>query len=190
VDHQQELSRLAAERDRMAQMHEDLKRSHEEAILAAKKAAEEKAELHQIEKNQELERLKQQLERAEAQRNRVEDDRKQLAEEFSCSVCSELFVEACTLDCTHSFCNECILTWLQRNDMCPVCRKPVHSEPVLSRTLDNAIERLLPPSEAQERQARLKKVQELHENEKQHTAKLQKSIQKVEKKKQGFLTNH
>jgi hypothetical protein len=44
---------------------------------------------------------------------------------FECIIC----VESCykenmiILDCNHYFCYNCISTWLQQNNLCPLCRK-------------------------------------------------------------------
>ncbi|XP_043247857.1 E3 ubiquitin-protein ligase RNF8-like [Colletes gigas] len=63
-------------------------------------------------------------------------------EQLTCSVCSELFVEATTLSCMHTFCQHCIKTWIKKRKECPVCRAPVAS---MNRSivLDNFIESML-----------------------------------------------
>jgi len=63
-------------------------------------------------------------------------------EQLTCSICSELFVKATTLNCTHTFCHHCITSWNKRRKDCPVCRKPVISM-IRSLVLDNFIESMI-----------------------------------------------
>lgn len=63
-------------------------------------------------------------------------------EQLTCSICSELFVKAMTLNCTHTFCHHCIKSWNKRRRDCPVCRKPVISM-IRSLVLDNFIESMI-----------------------------------------------
>ena len=47
-------------------------------------------------------------------------------EKEDCCICySELPKATTTLECGHSFCTKCILTWFQRNNNCPMCRATV-----------------------------------------------------------------
>ncbi|KAL2974959.1 hypothetical protein AAZX31_14G132000 [Glycine max] len=45
---------------------------------------------------------------------------------FHCPICMDEFKvggdKACQLPCTHTYCSECILRWLDNNKTCPVCR--------------------------------------------------------------------
>jgi len=53
-----------------------------------------------------------------------------LSDDFSCAVCSEVFVEPCTLHCGHSFCQLCLAGLWRANRKsplylyCPLCRQP------------------------------------------------------------------
>ncbi|XP_037086758.1 E3 ubiquitin-protein ligase rnf8-like [Pollicipes pollicipes] len=59
--------------------------------------------------------------------------------ELTCSVCSELFFNALTLNCTHTFCASCINEWTKHRPSCPICREPVTSR-TRSLVLDNFID--------------------------------------------------
>ena len=79
-----------------------------------------------------------------------------MQEEFTCVICQELFINAYTLPCAHSFCEWCIKEWMKRKGHkdCPICRKKITSEPVHSLALDNAVSKLvekLSPDEQKER---------------------------------------
>lgn len=63
-------------------------------------------------------------------------------EQLTCSICSELFVRATTLNCTHTFCDHCIRMWNKKRRDCPVCRKPIISMN-RSLVLDNFIESMI-----------------------------------------------
>lgn len=63
-------------------------------------------------------------------------------DQLTCSICSELFVKASTLNCTHTFCRHCISQWYKKRRDCPVCRKPIISMNT-SLALDNFIESMI-----------------------------------------------
>lgn len=92
-----------------------------------------------------------------------------MEEEFTCVICQELFVNAYTLPCSHSYCEWCIKEWMKskRQQDCPVCRKRITSEPVHSRALDNVISKMVEKMSA-EVQAERKTVL------RQHTESLKK----------------
>ncbi|CAI8055526.1 E3 ubiquitin-protein ligase RNF8 [Geodia barretti] len=89
------------------------------------------------------------VEKSEAEKE-VEETKKKsegvidsMQEEFTCAICQELFIEAHTLTCAHSFCNKCIKQWMKSKRECPVCRKAVSADPVRSLVLDNAIDKMV-----------------------------------------------
>lgn len=59
-------------------------------------------------------------------------------EQFICPICSECFVHATVLSCSHTFCDHCIKEWMKKKKVCPNCRAPIQS---LNRSLviDNFI---------------------------------------------------
>ena len=88
-----------------------------------------------------------------------------MQEEFTCVICQELFINAYTLPCAHSFCEWCIKEWTKRKGHkdCPICRKKITSDPVHSLALDNAVSKLvekLSPDEQKER----KKIENEHKD--------------------------
>lgn len=63
-------------------------------------------------------------------------------EQLTCSICSELFVTAVTLNCTHTFCQYCINTWIKKKRECPVCRRGITAMN-RSLVLDNFIDKMV-----------------------------------------------
>ena len=56
----------------------------------------------------------------EAPQSKMEDEKE------DCCICySQIPKAKTTLECGHSFCTKCILTWFQRNNSCPMCRATV-----------------------------------------------------------------
>lgn len=54
------------------------------------------------------------------------DNFRELAEtQLQCAVCSELFVEAVSVNCGHTFCDHCIGEWRKKKNNCPVCRTDI-----------------------------------------------------------------
>ena len=68
-------------------------------------------------------------------------------EKEDCCICySELPKATTTLECGHSFCTKCILTWFQRNNNCPMCRATVPEaagQRGLRRTLNMGLARAI-----------------------------------------------
>uniref|UniRef100_UPI003AAD083E E3 ubiquitin-protein ligase TRIM39-like isoform X2 n=1 Tax=Centroberyx gerrardi TaxID=166262 RepID=UPI003AAD083E len=61
-------------------------------------------------------------------------------EDFSCSVCCDIFKDPVVLSCSHSFCKACLQSWWTEKQIqeCPVCkRKSSKEEPPLSLVLKN-----------------------------------------------------
>ena len=46
---------------------------------------------------------------------------------YDCSICCDDKVNPVVLICNHSFCEVCILKWLEREKTCPVCRTEIKS---------------------------------------------------------------
>tara|TARA_B100002051_G_scaffold222998_1_gene217398 strand:- start:32 stop:706 length:675 start_codon:yes stop_codon:yes gene_type:complete len=68
-------------------------------------------------------------------------------EKEDCPICQcELPKATTTLECGHSYCTKCILTWFQRNNNCPMCRATVPEaagQRGLRRTLNIGVARAI-----------------------------------------------
>ncbi|KAJ1943217.1 E3 ubiquitin ligase [Kickxella alabastrina] len=51
---------------------------------------------------------------------------------LACSICMDAFTHPHSLACGHTFCQECLLSWLLRNKKCPMCRVPVIKQPAVA----------------------------------------------------------
>ncbi|KAJ7988020.1 hypothetical protein DPEC_G00319300 [Dallia pectoralis] len=125
---------------------EDLKKQLKEALLEQRKVIEELALSRRgfedviKAKDKELEVTKEEKERARAQKEEVVTQITEVLEnELQCIICSELFIQAVTINCTHSFCLHCIREWRKRKDECPICRQAILSQ-TRSLVLDNCID--------------------------------------------------
>ncbi|XP_071432696.1 E3 ubiquitin-protein ligase RNF8 isoform X2 [Pithys albifrons albifrons] len=94
-------------------------------------------------KNKELEKTKEEKEKVRAQKEEVLNQMNDVLEnELQCTICSEHFIEAVTLNCAHSFCSYCIDAWMKRKVECPICRQEIKSK-TRSLVLDNCIDRMV-----------------------------------------------
>ena len=57
-------------------------------------------------------------------------------EELQCIVCKELLCRPHMLQCSHTFCADCLFSWAQRDRNCILCRQPMQQLPQLVRQLD------------------------------------------------------
>ncbi|VVC33516.1 Zinc finger, RING-type,Zinc finger, RING/FYVE/PHD-type,Zinc finger, RING-type, conserved site [Cinara cedri] len=48
--------------------------------------------------------------------------------DLQCNICYELFIKPTVLNCSHTFCHECIESWTRRVNHCPTCRVFVKSK--------------------------------------------------------------
>ncbi|KAL1430088.1 hypothetical protein MTO96_015567 [Rhipicephalus appendiculatus] len=79
--------------------------------------------------------------------------RKKLVEinpHLTCVLCNGYFIDATTIiECLHSFCKTCIVKYLEKNKLCPVCDAQVHkTRPLLNirsdQTLQDIVYKLVP----------------------------------------------
>lgn len=68
-----------------------------------------------------------------------------LESELTCSICSEYFIQAVNLNCSHTFCEQCIEEWKRTNvdeAVCPICRHPIENQN-RELVLDNLIDQFI-----------------------------------------------
>ncbi|NWU27988.1 RNF8 ligase, partial [Dyaphorophyia castanea] len=117
-------------------------------------------------KNRELEETKEEKEKVRAQKEEVLNQMNDVLEnELQCTICSEHFIEAVTLNCAHSFCSYCINEWTKRKVECPICRQEIKSK-TRSLVLDNCINRMVEKLDVEMKEHRMTLIRE--RKEKQH----------------------
>eukprot|EP00742_Colponemidia_sp_Colp-10_P011872 GILJ01013253.1.p1 GENE.GILJ01013253.1~~GILJ01013253.1.p1 ORF type:complete len:493 (+),score=75.66 GILJ01013253.1:901-2379(+) len=93
----------------------------------------EQRERAEKEKEREKERIETQLKMSQERQVHFEE----LENELMCSICHDWLVVACTLECSHTFCRECLESWMKHKRFeCPSCRAIISKEPLRNRTLD------------------------------------------------------
>ncbi|XP_051511575.1 E3 ubiquitin-protein ligase rnf8-like [Myxocyprinus asiaticus] len=138
---------------------EEALQEHRKVIDELKHAQEGFKEVLQA-KDKELEVTKEEKEKAKAQKEEVVTQMTEVLEsELQCSICSELFIEAVTLSCAHSFCQHCIREWRSRKDKCPICWQTILSQ-TRSLVLDNCIDRMVENLSADMRERRVTLITE------------------------------
>jgi len=76
--------------------------------------------------------------------------------QLQCTICSEIYVFPTSLNCGHSFCEDCIQNWRkkQANTTCPICRADVvmlSSNQVLDGFIEKFIDNFFPEDAKQQR---------------------------------------
>uniref|UniRef100_A0A6J0SWH9 E3 ubiquitin-protein ligase CHFR n=1 Tax=Pogona vitticeps TaxID=103695 RepID=A0A6J0SWH9_9SAUR len=111
-------------------------------------------------KDRELKETKEEKEKARAQKEEALSQMNDVLEnELQCTICSEHFIEAVTLNCAHSFCSYCISEWMKRRLECPICRRIIISK-TRSLVLDNCIDRMVENLDDETKHHRLALIQE------------------------------
>ncbi|XP_076361701.1 uncharacterized protein LOC143252832 [Tachypleus tridentatus] len=137
------------EKDKNVQ--ERLKKEHE---MVQKELAEKEVKTQLLEK---------QLQEMRAEQVKVKKDVQDLVEnELMCSICSELFIEATTLQCSHTFCRSCIEEWKRKKKECPICRTHIvsHTKALVVDSFINSMITKLSP-QLQERRNTILKEREV-----------------------------
>ena len=52
-----------------------------------------------------------------------------LSKEDECLICLDLLVQPSTTMCGHTFCKRCLIQYLEKEQKCPMCRKPIFQSP-------------------------------------------------------------
>ncbi|XP_054833947.1 E3 ubiquitin-protein ligase RNF8 isoform X2 [Eublepharis macularius] len=111
-------------------------------------------------KDRELKETKEEKEKARAQKEEALSQMTDVLEnELQCTICSEHFIEAVTLNCAHSFCSFCIREWMKRKVECPICRRTILSK-TRSLVLDNCIDRMVENLDVETKHRRLSLIKE------------------------------
>ncbi|KAI8139105.1 hypothetical protein BJV82DRAFT_628216 [Fennellomyces sp. T-0311] len=93
---------------------------------------------------------------------------RRIKEAFSCTICVDYFDSPYTLQCGHTFCKDCIMTWFGRQKSCPGCRRDIIQRPVPAFTVEiqvNAIRSLIPSLGAVVRQTNQEQEQTVRQFE-------------------------
>eukprot|EP01117_Protostelium_nocturnum_P001431 TRINITY_DN1172_c3_g1_i1.p1 TRINITY_DN1172_c3_g1~~TRINITY_DN1172_c3_g1_i1.p1 ORF type:complete len:566 (-),score=217.33 TRINITY_DN1172_c3_g1_i1:222-1811(-) len=148
---ERELARTA---EASTNFYEQLQKINEQFEEKAKTLAEEKQKELEEQKKHALE-LEQRAKDVEKQVKELENAQvsanQKFEEEFTCVICQEMIMAALTLECSHSFCGVCIMDWMKKKKTCPYCNTPILKEPIRSRVLDNAIDKLIQSSKKEDR---------------------------------------
>ncbi|KAK1796198.1 hypothetical protein P4O66_009277 [Electrophorus voltai] len=154
-----EMENAQQKEDGLKKQLEEALKEHRKVIDELRHAKEGFEEVLQA-KDKELEVTKEEKEKARAQKEEVVTQMTEVLEnELQCIICSELFIEAVTLNCAHSFCQHCIRDWRSRKDECPICRQPIVAQ-TRSLVLDNCIDRMVENLSTEMRERRLALVTE------------------------------
>lgn len=85
----------------------------------------------------------------ERKRKRAESTIDQaLLDEIACSVCSDPYLHPVIIGCGHTFCDDCLLTWIEQckngTVTCPECREPLTCNKIIPcRALRGLVERVV-----------------------------------------------
>ncbi|XP_063632349.1 E3 ubiquitin-protein ligase RNF8-like [Cydia splendana] len=124
-----------------------------------KKLAKER-ELHEKERRRAEQLLNQKKEELKKVSPSTSSDSKlDMESELQCSICSELFVRATTLGCSHSFCRYCIRKWTANKKECPICRAAITSE-CRSIVLDSLVDKMAESADAKKKRQELVKARD------------------------------
>ena len=80
-----------------------------------------------------------------------------IAKEYECLICLDLFVEPSTTICGHTFCKSCLMKYLEKEQKCPMCRKPIFQTPETIST-NFAMENIIKEKYPNQYQERLKNL--------------------------------
>ncbi|XP_002741316.1 E3 ubiquitin-protein ligase RNF8-like [Saccoglossus kowalevskii] len=142
---QKELQVKLVEKDKDLQVTLEKQKEKLEEIISRKEL--EYTVLESQLKESKMDKEQQELSIQKAKEEAIQNVADVMEDELQCSLCYELFVEATTLSCSHSFCNWCITEWLvtKKHCDCPVCRAKVTSRNksiVLDSYIDKMVENL------------------------------------------------
>ena len=80
-----------------------------------------------------------------------------LSKEYECLICLDLLVQPSTTMCGHTFCKRCLIQYLEKEQKCPMCRKPIFQTPETIST-NFAMENIIKEKYPNQYQERLKNL--------------------------------
>lgn len=104
----------------------------------------------------------------------------EFTDELECAICRETFLKPYTLQCSHTFCKRCIMSWTKLRKSCPTCRKLLTRQPVYNMTLDKVMQVVLKKQSVEEQEDMARRQEEL---EKEENDSLQRFIETIESAK-------
>ena len=113
----------------------------------------------------------------------MDDLRQKLRDEATCSVCHDMFSHPVTLSCFHSFCQNCIDSWIrQGHDQCINCRTVIEVPPYsISLPLTNMVNNLLDDNERTERRVAAEAATKAAAADKAKAHQIAKSVAQLNK---------
>lgn len=148
-----------------------------------------------LEKELKAERERKEAEQKEAlkkrQATRTALNVSELSSELACCICKDWLVHAATIDCSHTFCWDCIDRWLQTKQfVCPVCREEVTREPVRTRAVDGIVLKTvqrLDEKEQEDHKERISTAEAADARKRKSLEELDKSVDDAIKKGKNFF---
>lgn len=86
-------------------------------------------------------------------------------DQFQCCICTEMIINAVTLNCSHTFCSFCIRQWKERKNYCPICRIKIRLQ-LPTKIIDTFLDKLVASSSDEVQSHRKVVKDEREENEK------------------------
>ncbi|XP_043916902.1 E3 ubiquitin-protein ligase RNF8 isoform X2 [Protopterus annectens] len=171
---EQQLQRQTVEKLEKTFHEEEQRLEHRKLMEDLQRSRKDFEEILQA-KDKELEETKEEKEKVMAQKQVVLTQMSDVLEnELQCIICSEHFIEAVTLNCSHSFCSYCITEWKKRKHECPICRQTICTQ-TRSIVLDNCIERIVENLGAEVKERRATLLQERKEKKQEEVVSVSDS---------------
>ncbi|XP_013381504.1 E3 ubiquitin-protein ligase RNF8-like [Lingula anatina] len=142
-DLQQEMERKLEEKDKDLENRLLKEKENLEKIISNKELEQKMLESQLNETKIENEKTKEQM--LKAREDVLTNFADVMETELQCSICNELFIQATSLNCSHSFCAYCIGQWIEKKKECPICRSAItfkNRSIVLDSYIDRMVEHL------------------------------------------------
>lgn len=98
------------------------------------------------------------VEAVTAARTESDADEEEVDSCFECTLCLQLFLDAVTTPCGHSFCSTCLASALRRRSACPLCRRAMHTHaPPATVVLNEYIRKMYPKALEKRRNEQLQR---------------------------------